>query len=204
MPGVNLDFNGNPFLSPEPTNKESLEVEKVQLWRDLKPGEKTQPGDRMLTIRRQWETIKGVFTIDPSNLFAQRPEPTDWQARALAAEYRIERNETEIEELKEQLSASQAEAGRLRAALEIHEGKRAPVQGYAPGIPWDMHMEAYAAYCVKYSPQPALIDLEGRHCRGGFATSELDMLTPGWRDEIKRRQDMARMALSPAEKGGGE
>lgn len=121
VPGVNMDFNGKPFLDPEPTNKESLEVEKVQLWRDLKPGEKTQPGDRMLTIRRQWETIKGVFTIDPSNLFAQRPEPTDWQDRALAAEAELETTKSDLDfrrglfELHlSQLSASQAEAGRLK------------------------------------------------------------------------------------------
>lgn len=60
--------------------------------------------------------------------------------------------------------------------------KRAPVQGYAPGIPWSLHLEAYAAYCKKWAPQPALIDLEGRNCRGGFGVDELDEFVPGWRE----------------------
>lgn len=57
--------------------------------------------------------------------------------------------------------------------------KRAPVQGYAPGIPWSLHMEAYAVYCKKWGPQPAMI--EG-WCRGGFHVDELDELVPGWRE----------------------
>jgi hypothetical protein len=61
------------------------------------------------------------------------------------------------------------------------ESKRAPVQGWAAGIPWDLHLEAYSAYCKKYGPQQALI--EGG-CRGGFATGELDMFIPGWREKI--------------------
>jgi hypothetical protein len=62
--------------------------------------------------------------------------------------------------------------------------KRAPVQGYTPGIPWPLHLEAYDAYCKKWGAQPALIDLEGRNCRGGFSTGELDEFIPGWRDKI--------------------
>lgn len=62
--------------------------------------------------------------------------------------------------------------------------KRAPVQGWHGGIPWDMHLRAYEAYCKAYGPQPALCDLEGKNCRGGFGTSELDMFIPGWRDEL--------------------
>lgn len=60
--------------------------------------------------------------------------------------------------------------------------KRAPVQGWPAGIPWELHLEAYAAYCKRWGPQPALIDLEGRNCRGGFGTDELDEFVPGWRD----------------------
>jgi hypothetical protein len=60
--------------------------------------------------------------------------------------------------------------------------KIAPVQGYTSGIPWSIHLEAYDAYCKKWSPQPALIDLEGRNCRGGFSVGELDEFVPGWRD----------------------
>ncbi len=60
----------------------------------------------------------------------------------------------------------------------------APVQGYAAGIPWEMHLRAYDAYCKRWGPQPALIDLQGRNCRGGFDTIELDGFIPGWRDEL--------------------
>lgn len=61
--------------------------------------------------------------------------------------------------------------------------KIAPVQGYPAGIPWEMHLRAYAEYCRQYGEQPAMIDLEGRHCRGGFHTSELDVFIPGWRKD---------------------
>lgn len=60
--------------------------------------------------------------------------------------------------------------------------KMAPVQGYHSKIPWWLHLEAYAAYCKKWSPQPALI--EGG-CRGGFGMQELDEFVPGWRDRIE-------------------
>jgi len=63
--------------------------------------------------------------------------------------------------------------------------KRAPVQGFAAGIPWEMHLRAYDAYSKKWAPQPALIDLEGRNCRGGFSTGELDEFIPNWRHELK-------------------
>lgn len=62
--------------------------------------------------------------------------------------------------------------------------KRAPVQGYPGGIPWAIHLEAYEVYCKRYGAQPALIDLEGRNCRGGFGTGELDAFIPGWRDRV--------------------
>lgn len=57
--------------------------------------------------------------------------------------------------------------------------KTAPVQGYAPGIPWSLHLEAYDAYSKKWRPQPAMIE-DG--CRGGFHVDELDEFIPGWRD----------------------
>ena len=60
------------------------------------------------------------------------------------------------------------------------ETRRAPVQGYSAGIPWEMHLRAYDAYCQRYRKQQALI--EGG-CRGGFGTVELDEFIPGWRDE---------------------
>jgi hypothetical protein len=64
--------------------------------------------------------------------------------------------------------------------------KMAPVQGYSAGIPWEMHLRAYDVYCKRFGPQPALVDLEGRNCRGGFADTELDMFIPGWRKELSR------------------
>jgi hypothetical protein len=90
---------------------------------------------------------------------------------------------------------------RLEALLE----KRAPVQGFAPGIPWSMHLRAYAVYCKKWSPQPALIDLEGRGCRGGFGIGELDDFIPGWRDQLGviehvKDLDDIRLALSRADR----
>lgn len=64
---------------------------------------------------------------------------------------------------------------------------KAPVQVGRGGkmyIPWDIHLEAYEAYCKKWSHQTALIDLKGRGCRGGFGTEELDDFVPGWRDRV--------------------
>lgn len=75
--------------------------------------------------------------------------------------------------------------------------KRAPVQGFSAGIPWDMHLRAYDAYCKRYSKQQALI--EGG-CRGGFGTGELDMFIPGWREELSERTALlARIAELEAE-----
>lgn len=73
-----------------------------------------------------------------------------------------------------------------RAVIAAHEAasseKRAPVQGLTGGIPWSLHLEAYDVYRKKYGSQEALIDLEGRGCRGGFGTRELDDFIPGWRE----------------------
>ncbi len=62
--------------------------------------------------------------------------------------------------------------------------KIAPVQGFSAGIPWSMHLRAYDAYCKEYGSQQALIDLEGRNCRGGFSVKELDHFIPGWQYEL--------------------
>lgn len=70
-------------------------------------------------------------------------------------------------------------------------GKRAPVQGFPGGIPWELHLEAYAEYSRRWAPQPALI--EGG-CRGGFHTDELDVFIPGWRKRAAAI-DAARAAL---------
>lgn len=61
---------------------------------------------------------------------------------------------------------------------------RAPVQGYPPGIPWPLHLEAYEAYAKKWTKQAALIDLKGRGCRGGFGIDELNDFVPGWRERV--------------------
>ena len=71
-----------------------------------------------------------------------------------------------------------------------HDGKLAPVQDFPGGIPWEMHLRAYAAYCNLYDSQDALIDLEGRNCRGGFSISELDTFIPGWRNELTERTEL--------------
>lgn len=66
--------------------------------------------------------------------------------------------------------------------------KRAPVQRLTGGIPWDMHLRAYDAYSKRWGAQPAMIDLEGRGCRGGFSVDELDDFIPGWRAELEQRE----------------
>lgn len=65
--------------------------------------------------------------------------------------------------------------------------KIAPVQGFPAGIPWEMHLRAYAKYCQENGRHEPLIDLEGRNCRGGFHTDELDRFIPGWREELKEK-----------------
>ena len=82
-------------------------------------------------------------------------------------------------------SVSDKQAAAIPAAPSSIPEKVAPVQGCPGGIPWSLHLEAYAVYCKKWSPQPALIDLEGRNCRGGFHVNELDEFIPGWRDRLR-------------------
>lgn len=86
--------------------------------------------------------------------------------------------------LKIAREADAALAAKDAEIVRLQPRKIAPVQGYYPGIPWDMHLRAYAAYCKKWSPQKALI--EG-NCRGGFGTDELDEFIPGWLDELSER-----------------
>jgi hypothetical protein len=76
------------------------------------------------------------------------------------------------------------------ALAGMPSGKMAPVQGYPRGIPWEMHLQAYDAYCKRYGKQPALIDLEGRNCRGGFGTGELNDFIPGWREKLTERTQL--------------
>jgi hypothetical protein len=67
---------------------------------------------------------------------------------------------------------------------EAAKNWRAPVQGYPAGIPWPIHLEAYEVYAKKWTKQTAIIDLNGRCCRGGFSIGELDDLIPGWRERV--------------------
>jgi predicted nucleic acid-binding Zn-ribbon protein len=66
----------------------------------------------------------------------------------------------------------------------VEKERIAPVQGYKPGIPWSMHLRAYAAYCNQHGEQKALLDLDGKNCRGGFHVEELDEFIPSWREEL--------------------
>lgn len=40
-------------------------------------------------------------------------------------------------------------------------------------MPSDVTLRAYEVYCHVYAPQPAMVDLAGRDCRGGFGVGEL-------------------------------
>lgn len=40
-------------------------------------------------------------------------------------------------------------------------------------MPSEVTLRAYEVYCDLYGAQPALIDLAGRNCRGGFGVGEL-------------------------------
>lgn len=40
-------------------------------------------------------------------------------------------------------------------------------------VPEAVALAAYEVYSHVYAPQPAMIDLEGRNCRGGFGAGEL-------------------------------
>jgi hypothetical protein len=59
------------------------------------------------------------------------------------------------------------------------EPKRFPIQwpSASPrsprGVPEPVYMAAYEVYCHLYGEQKAMVDLEGRNCRGGFGGGEL-------------------------------
>jgi hypothetical protein len=52
-----------------------------------------------------------------------------------------------------------------------------PVQigdlGRRPQLPAAVTRRAYEVYCHCYGAQPAMVDLAGRNCRGGFGAGEL-------------------------------
>lgn len=58
----------------------------------------------------------------------------------------------------------------------------------------DIYMRAYEVYCEVFRPQDALIDLDGRNCRGGFGMGELTAFLyayPFPRKEWRERTDYA-------------
>jgi hypothetical protein len=40
-------------------------------------------------------------------------------------------------------------------------------------VPAEVALRAYEVYCHIHGPQPAMVDLAGRNCRGGFGVGEL-------------------------------
>lgn len=50
-----------------------------------------------------------------------------------------------------------------------------PMQNDRPPkeLPESVALRAYEVYCAVYGPQPAMIDVEGRGCRGGFTVAEI-------------------------------
>jgi len=42
-----------------------------------------------------------------------------------------------------------------------------------PVLPSEVTLRAYEVYCEVFGPQPAMVDLAGRGCRGGFGVGEL-------------------------------
>lgn len=40
-------------------------------------------------------------------------------------------------------------------------------------MPSEVTLRAYEVYCALYGQQPAMVDLAGRGCRGGFGVGEL-------------------------------
>lgn len=59
---------------------------------------------------------------------------------------------------------------KLQHPIQTHPDRMRGLQGK---IPEAVALRAYEVYCKKYGRQPALIDLEGRNCRGGFGLTEL-------------------------------
>ena len=151
-----------------------------------------------------WENL---MYLDSCGEDMTREQSEDIRRRLLAVEQAMESHDHTINEDDEYVPVAA-----LSQPTRVPAEKIAPVQGYTPGIPWSMHLEAYDVYCKRYGKQPALIDLEGRNCRGGFGTNELDMFIPGWRDRLSEFNAMkariaeleAMLAAAPAARGGEE
>jgi hypothetical protein len=81
-----------------------------------------------------------------------------------------------------------------------------PVQANRPPkqLPEAVTRAAYEVYCHVYGPQPAMMDLEGRGCRGGFSVGEIIAFLyarPFPKSEWRDRVDEA-LAAPPAAPGG--
>jgi len=132
VPGVNLDFNGQPFLGPEPINwqarAEELEKEKAD-WQDARAEGRRECiaillemdaetaldeyiGDHPIgdtgDYGSQWkvEELRNLFNADERESITERSEGAYWELRG------------EMIGVEDALSASQAEVRRLRDALE--------------------------------------------------------------------------------------
>lgn len=62
-----------------------------------------------------------------------------------------------------------------QAALRLRARKFHPVQNNRDirSMPEAVTLRAYEVYCHIWGPQPAMVDLEWRNCRGGFGVGEL-------------------------------
>lgn len=56
--------------------------------------------------------------------------------------------------------------------MEFHPVKTGEIRRN-PEVPASVALRAYEVYCHVYGAQPALVDLKGRSCRGGFSVGEL-------------------------------
>jgi hypothetical protein len=54
--------------------------------------------------------------------------------------------------------------------IQTHEFTR---RDQSQVLPSTVTLRAYEVYCHLYGPQPAMVDLAGRGCRGGFGVGEL-------------------------------
>lgn len=54
--------------------------------------------------------------------------------------------------------------------FQLHAGEFSPNK---PVLPCEVTLRAYEVYCHLYGEQPAMVDLAGRGCRGGFGVGEL-------------------------------
>jgi len=149
---------------------------------EIKPVYQTKSSNGWVDIAKEDLTLASMFgatrILYPAAALEALQKELGYSKMAADAEAKFA---DEYKAKFEALQAENAAQAKRIAKLEAAKPKMAPVQGYVQGIPWDMHLEAYNAYCKRYGAQQALI--EGG-CRGGFGVSELDMFIPGWREKL--------------------